>query len=238
MVYNQGMTIAKNILADCPLLSGFPPEALDELAAIGRIRAFNANEQIYEQGAMNTTLCVIAEGVVRISSINAEGREATLIMFSAGAWFGDAVFSPGVPRVYGATAHEPVKLVELPGEEFRALMGRYPQSYPVALDMVSRRLWAAMSIIEDDALRNIPTRIGRRLLFLAQIQGTGEAGKDPVTLWITREHMANMMGMTRQGVHKWIKAFEAEGLVELGYGRMTLTNPAALQAFLGRADLG
>lgn len=237
MVYTWSMTTIKSILAGCSLLSGFPPEAMNEFATAGRIRSFAAGEQIYEQGGMNTTLCVIAEGVVRISSINTGGREATLIMFSAGAWFGDAVFSPGMPRVYGATAHEAVRLIELPGDEFRALMNRYPQCYPVVLDMVSRRLWAAMSIIEDDALRNIPTRIGRRLLFLAQIQGNGEAGTRPVTIWITREHIANMMGMTRQGVHKWIKAFEQEGLVELAYGRITLINPAALKAYLSRVDL-
>jgi CRP-like cAMP-binding protein len=236
LVYTCSMTTTKTILAGCHLLSGFPPEAMDELADIGRVRTFSAGEEIYCQGAKNTTLCVIAEGVVRISSINTAGREATLIMFSAGAWFGDAVFSPGMSRVYGAAAHEPVKLVELPGEGFRALMARYPQCYPVVLDMVSRRLWAAMSIIEDDALRNIPTRIGRRLLFLAQIQGDGEARTEPVTIWITREHMANMMGMTRQGVHKWIKEFEQEGLIELAYGRITLINPAALQAYLSRID--
>jgi CRP-like cAMP-binding protein len=93
-----------------------------------------------------------------------------------------------------------------------------------------------MSIIEDDALRNIPTRIGRRLLFLAQIQGTGEARTRPVTIRITREHMANMMGMTRQGVHRWVKEFEREGLVSLEYGKITLVNPAALQAYLSRVD--
>jgi CRP/FNR family transcriptional regulator, cyclic AMP receptor protein len=228
----------KSVLSDCPILTGFPPEAMDELAEIGRVRTFSGGEQIYEQGATSTTLCVIAKGVVRISSINAAGREATLIMFSAGAWFGDAVFSPGMPRVYGATAHEPVTLVELPGDGFRALMKRYPQCYPVVLDMVSRRLWAAMSIIEDDALRNIPTRIGRRLLFLAQIQGDGEESTRPVTIRITREHMANMMGMTRQGVHNWIKEFEREGLISLAYGSITLTNPAALKAYLGRVDTG
>lgn len=230
------MTRIKTVLADCPILTGFPSEAMEELAAIGRLRTFSGGEQIYEQGAQNTTLCVIAEGVVRISSINAAGREATLIMFSAGAWFGDAVFSPGMPRVYGATAHEPVTVVELPGEGFRSLMGRYPQCYPVVLDMVSRRLWAAMSIIEDDALRNIQTRIGRRLLFLGQVQGDGEVGSEPVTIRITREHIANMMGMTRQGVHKWIKEFEGQGLLSLAYGSITLTNPAALKAYLSRVD--
>lgn len=222
------MNKTTTILTECPLLQGFPANALEDLAAIGRLKTFCAGQQIYEQGAKNTSLCIIAEGVVRISAINLAGRESTLIMLNAGAWFGDSVFSPGNPRVYGATAHENVALMELPGDAFRALMGRYPESYPVALDMVSRRLYAAMSIIEDDSLRDLPTRIGRRLLFLAQMQGNGEAGEAPVTVSITREQIANMMGMTRQGVHKWIKAFEREGYIRLAYGSITINNPSKL----------
>lgn len=223
------MTDIHTVLAHCPLFAGFPEAALDDLAAIARIRRFEAHELIYSKGSATSTLNVIASGVVRINSVNPAGREATLIMFSAGTWFGDSVFSPGMRRVYGATAHEAATLIEMPGEAFRQLMATYPQCYPVILDMVSRRLWAAMSIIEDDALRGIAARIGRRLLFLAEIQGNGEAGADPVTIWITREHMANMMGMSRQGVHKWIKDFERRGLLRLGYGRITLTDLAALQ---------
>ncbi|MBO6849590.1 MAG: Crp/Fnr family transcriptional regulator [Marinobacter sp.] len=230
------MTDIHTVLANCPLFSGFPQPALDELAAIARIRRFEADELIYSKGSATSTLNVIASGVVRISSVNPAGREATLIMFSAGTWFGDSVFSPGMRRVYGATAHEAATLIEMPGDAFRQLMARHPQCYPVILDMVSRRLWAAMSIIEDDALRGIAARIGRRLLFLAEIQGNGEAGSEPVTIWITREHIANMMGMTRQGVHKWIKDFERRGLLQLGYGRIMLTDPAALQRHMETID--
>lgn len=199
------------------------------MASIARVRRFEADELIYSKGSAISTLNIIAAGVVRISSVNPAGREATLIMFSAGTWFGDSVFSPGMRRVYGATAHEAATLIEIPGDLFRGLMKTYPECYPVILDMVSRRLWAAMSIIEDDALRGIAARIGRRLLFLAEIQGNGDAGTDPVTIWITREHIANMMGMTRQGVHKWIKDFERRGLLSLAYGRIVLPDPAALQ---------
>lgn len=230
------MTDIKSVLAQCPLFSGFPRAAIEELADSARIRRFDADELIYSKGSTTSTLAVIASGVVRISSVNPAGREATLIMFSAGTWFGDSVFSPGMRRVYGATAHEPATLIEVAGETFRQIMANYPECYPVVLDMVSRRLWAAMSIIEDDALRGIAARIGRRLLFLAEIQGNDKAGTAPVTIWITREHIANMMGMTRQGVHKWIKAFEQLGLVKLGYGQIVLTDPAALQRHLKAID--
>lgn len=230
------MPDAAAVLRRCPLMRGFPESALEEAAATSRVRWFSAGEPIYDRGSLQSTLCVIASGTVRITSVNPAGREATLIIFNAGAWFGDTVFSPGMPRVFGATAHEDAAIIELPGEAFRQLMVRYPESYPVALDLVSRRLWSAMSIIQDDALRGVTARIGRRLLFLAEIQGVGLARSEPVTLRLTREQLANMMGMTRQGVHGRIKRLEKEGLIQLTYGHLTINDPAALQAYIQGLD--
>ncbi|WP_322001159.1 Crp/Fnr family transcriptional regulator [Marinobacter alexandrii] len=226
------MSDLKSVLQVCPLLGGLPAAGFKEAEAMARWRQFRAGESIYDKGSMQSSLCVIAEGTVRISSVNSEGREATLIIFGPSAWFGDTVFSPDTPRVYGATAHEDARVVELPGEGFRQLLARYPEAYPRALDLVSRRLWSAMSIIADDALRGIDARVGRRLLFLTQIQGHGDRYTQPVTFRLTREHIGNMMGMTRQGVHRVIKRFEGEGLLKLEYGRITITNPSALQAYL------
>ena len=115
---------------------------------------------------------------------------------------------------------------------YRALLARYPEAYPRTLDMLSRRLWSAISIIEDNALRDMPGRVGRRLLFLAQMHEPGETGEGPVTFKLTREHIANMMGMTRQGVHRVLKALEREGLIAFSYGRVTVPDREALRRYL------
>ncbi|MCM0612891.1 Crp/Fnr family transcriptional regulator [Marinobacter sediminum] len=226
------MSDLKTVLRACPLFAGLPGAGIAEAEALARWRYFQSGEPIYDKGSMQSSLCVIANGTVRISSVNSEGREATLIIFGAAAWFGDTVFSPGTPRVYGATAHDATTIVEVPGEGFRQLLARYPEAYPVALDLVSRRLWSAMSIIADDALRGIDARVGRRLLFLTQIQGYDEFDSRPMTFRLTREHIANMMGMTRQGIHRVIQRFERAGLLKLEYGRVTVNDPRALQAYL------
>ncbi|EKF75035.1 transcriptional regulator Anr [Alcanivorax hongdengensis A-11-3] len=220
------------VLKDCPLFAGFPAAALREAGQHARVRRFARGEVIYEDGAMQSSLCVIAEGTVRISSVNAEGREATLILFDQGTWFGDAVFSPNTPRVYGATAHTAAVLVELEGEAFRQLMARYPQSYPVILDLLSQRLWSAISLLEEDALRGLASRVGRRLLFLAQMQRSRSGGEQPVRVLLTREHLANMMGVTRQGIHKVLKNYQEAGLISLGYGEIVIPHPQALEAHL------
>ena len=62
-------------------------------------------------------------------------------------------------------------------------------------------------------------------------RGGAEPG-GPVTVRLTREHIANMMGMTRQGVHRTLKQFQREGLVELGYGQVTICSEDALRRYL------
>src|SRR5699024_10802393 len=133
-------------------------------ASLARRLPFRANQVIYARGEVQSTLSVIASGSVRISSTSSTGREIILTVFEAGAWFGDTVFSPGMPRVFGATAHTEGELVEIPGQEYRHLLVRYPEAYPQTLDMLSRLLWSAISIIEYNALRDVPGRVGRRLL--------------------------------------------------------------------------
>ncbi len=196
--------------AALPLTGGFPDVALHEAARHARVRSFQANQPIYEKGEPQSNLCVIAEGLVRISSVNAQGQEAVLIIFDRGTWFGDAVFSRGWAGLWGHGAGGR-GVGGSAGPFFRDLLQRYPQSYPVVLDLISQRLWSAISMIEEDALRGTQARIGQRLLFLSQMQRGGKPESGPVTVRLTREHIANMMGMTRQGVHRTLKTFEAQG---------------------------
>ncbi len=230
------MVDIRAVLAACPILAGVPDAGLDELVGLAKVETYAAGTTIYNKGASLSELSVIASGTVRLSSVSASGRESTLMLLDRGIWFGDNVFSPGVARVYGAVAHAATTLVVVPGEGFRGVLANHPQSYAHILDLVSRRLWAAMSVIEDDALRSVEARFARRLMFLVQFRGISMDSKLPVTFHLTREHIANMLGLTRQTVHKVIKQFESAGLVRLEYGTVTVICPRDLDAYLKTLD--
>ena len=230
------MTELLPILDTCPLLAGLPDQAKRDLARQARIRHYSAGEVIYMAGSMQSQLSIVADGRVRICSSNPQGREAILAILDTGAWIGDTVFSPGMPRVFGATSHDDCQVVDIPGDALRKLMAEHPESYPVALDLVSRRLWAAMSIIQDDVLRGTEARLARRLLFLAQMHNPPEDSGNAASFRLTKELLANMMGMTRQGVHRVLKHIEAQGLIEFAYGRVTIPDTGRLQAYVEKLD--
>ncbi|WP_428774259.1 Crp/Fnr family transcriptional regulator [Vibrio sp.] len=230
------MKDVKGLLQKCPVLAGLLPEGIDEAMQITRTRHFDEKALICSKGDQHCALMVIGQGSVRINSVSSTGKEVTLMIFEAGSWFGDNVFSPGMPRVFGATAHSDVTLLELPGDKFRQLLAKYPQSYPVVLDLLSRRLWTAISVIEDDAIRGIEERIGRRLLLLAEYQHNQPVSAGPYVVRVTREHIANMMGLTRQSVHKILKKFESLGLIGLKYGYITILKPQQMEEYLKQLE--
>ncbi|EGR1342053.1 Crp/Fnr family transcriptional regulator [Vibrio parahaemolyticus] len=226
----------KSLLLQCPVLAGLPVEGINEAVQIVRARDFDEKALICSKGAQHSSLMVIAKGSVRVNSISSKGKEVTLMIFEAGGWFGDNVFSPGMPRIFGATAHTDVTLLELPGDKFRQLLAKYPQSYPVILDLLSRRLWSAISVIEDDAIRGIEERIGRRLLLLAEYQHNRPISAQSCVVKVTREHIANMMGLTRQSVHKVLKKLENSNVLRLQYGSITILNPLKMEAYLKQLE--
>ena len=223
-------------LATCSLLKGLPGEGLAELAQVARPRNLAADEFLYRRGDVQPILGVIVSGSIRISSLNEEGREAVLVILDAGSWFGDSVFCPGQPRVYDALAHEQSLVLDIPGDVFHQVLARHPEAYPRMLRLLSQRLLAVMAIVEEDSLRDTLTRVGRRLLFLARMHSDDrshlEGNGRSVSLRLTRDQFASMMGMTRQGVHGVLKKLAAEGLISVGYGRLDIPDVDRLQAYL------
>lgn len=89
-------------------------------------------------------------------------------------------------------------------------MKQHPEAYPIALEQISRRLWTVMSIIQDDVLRGTEARIARRLFFMAQMHNGGHESSHS-SFRLTKELLANTMGMTRQGVHRVLKILNLRG---------------------------
>ncbi|MDX1755217.1 MAG: Crp/Fnr family transcriptional regulator [Marinobacter sp.] len=223
-------------LSRCALFGGFSQAGLGEAARICKRKSFGEGEALYLKGASGKALTVVVSGSVRVTSILPSGRESILTIIGAGNWLGDAVFCSMPARVYGATAHQPVDVLEFSEAQVARLLAAHPEGYPVIVDQLARRMCAAMMIIEDDTARSIPARVGRRLLFLQMFQGDGRTSGQPVQLRVTREQLGNMVGLTRQAAQKAIQVFEQAGLLSLDYGTITLKNPAQLEAFLNDMD--
>ncbi len=219
------------VLDDCPLLRGFSDEERNTMFNQARIRTFNAGQYIYRDQDPQTHLTLIGAGTVVFSSLGFAGKEVVMAIQEAGSWFGEALCDPPPPRIMHISARTPVSLVEIPSLLFRDLLRQNGDAALIVLDNLGRRFWAMKTLFQDDVVHPTMIRLLRRLLVMREFK-TGERGRDAITFHLTQGDLAQMLGMTRQGLRPVVRQLEATGLVEFGYGTAHLPSIGRIRDYL------
>jgi len=169
----------------------------------------------------------LAAGMIKISTLRQDGREAILAVLEPGNWFGEISLIDGSPRTHDATALSALDLLVLPAEAFAQQMQGAAFARAVAA-LLAARVRGLYGLMEDATLRGLRARVARRLLTLSH----GDVTQSPVaraSIRLPQEALAMMLGVTRQTLSKELNALADEGLIGLGYGQIELLAPEALR---------
>ena len=149
----------------------------------------------------------------------------TLGVAREGEVLGDVSLLCGTPYSFGAIARTTGSALRLCGEDLIPLLKHHPafalrwlMSTVQRVDRTTQRL---VEMTGQD-LR------GRIVAFLAdELQARGHTAGESV-LPISQETLASMVGASRQSVNRLLGTLREEGLVEAGYGRITVRDPDRL----------
>ena len=216
------------------LFRGLPDAELAGLA--GRVvrKRYERDAVIFWQGERGHGLYIVARGHVGISRRGPQGEELLLTLAGAGDYFGDLALFDGAPRSAGATALDDCRLLFLPRDAFRAFLEAHPAALWTCLEVIVGQLRRLTAVADDIALLDLRGRLARCLLRLADqgaIAGAGPMGQER---WegarITQQHLANMLGATRERVNKQLQALAGEEAIALDRGQVRILHRAALEA--------
>lgn len=216
------------------LFHELPETDLQVLARQVVRRRVARDEEVFAQGDAGEGLYVVTAGLVGIVRQSLEGDELLLTLYEAGESFGELALIDGAPRSATAVALDAGTLLFLPRSAFRATLDAHPTMLWRCLEAVMRQLRHTTNIADDIALVDVRQRLAHTLLRLAdrgvvEVSGQSvERGRRPVR--ITQQHLANMIGATRESVNKQLQAFAAEGLIALEQGRVRVMDRAGLEA--------
>jgi CRP-like cAMP-binding protein len=101
------------------------------------------------------------------------------------------------------------------------------------LEALSRMVRHVTQLVHDTAFLDVRARLARVLVELAENQG--QKGPDGVSLTsrLTQGELANLVGVTRESVNKWLRFYEKQGLLRNDKGRLILTDPERLREDAG-----
>jgi CRP/FNR family cyclic AMP-dependent transcriptional regulator len=213
-----------DFLASIPLFSGLQREELQRFADLTRERSYPKGSVILFQDDPGDSLFVLRAGRVKVVLIGEDGREVILGVLEPGAHFGELALIDDQPRSAHVIAMEDAQLLILRREDFRRRVEANPSVAWALLTELSRRLRRADVKIGGLVLLDVPGRIARLLLDLAD-----EAGSAMIEKPLTHQTIAQMIGASRETVSRAMKEFQDAGLITVERRKIAVGDREALE---------
>src|SRR6476469_2225345 len=213
-----------DFLATVPLFSGLQRDEIQKFAELMRERSYPKGSVILFQDDPGDSLFVLRSGRVKVVLIGEDGRAVILGVLEPGAHFGELALIDDQPRSAHVIAMEDANLLILRREDFRRRVEANPSVAWALLTELSRRLRRADVKIGGLVLLDVPGRIARLLLDLAD-----EAGSNAIDKPLTHQTIAQMIGASRETVSRAMKEFQDAGLITVERRRSAVGDRDALE---------
>ena len=203
------------ILARAGIFQGVEPSAVSALTKQLQPVDFPRGHTVFAEGEPGDRLFIIISGKVKIGRRSPDGRENLLTIMGPSDMFGElSIFDPG-PRTSSATTITEVRAVSMDRDALRAWIADRPEIAEQLLRVLARRLRRTNNNLADLIFTDVPGRVAKQLLQLAQRFGTQEGGALRVTHDLTQEEIAQLVGASRETVNKALADFAHRGWIRL-----------------------
>ncbi len=204
-----------DVLRQSPLFSALDDEAATALRASMSETRLRRGEVLFREGDEGDKLYIVTEGKVKLGRTSADGRENLLAIQGPGQMFGElSLFDPG-PRSATVTAVTDAVFSSLSHEDLLRWLDGRPGVARGLLAQLAGRLRRANDVVADLVFSDVPGRVAKALLDLADRFGRTADDGVHVHHDLTQEELAQLVGASRETVNKALADFAARGWVRL-----------------------
>ena len=192
-----------DLLARSALFDALTSAQRHALAQEMRDVALDPGEMLFARGDPGNEIYLVVEGRIRISVLSSDGRELSFAHAVPGDVFGEIAALDGSPRSADATAITSVRLKTLSRSALQRLLSTSTTAALAIIKLLCGRLRDVSEHFEAIALHPIEVRLARLLLdTLEEKQTAGAAKVTSLTLGISQNELALLMGSTRQRANR------------------------------------
>jgi CRP/FNR family transcriptional regulator, cyclic AMP receptor protein len=220
---------ADDVLRRAPLFDALDDDSAAALQTGVTIVNLARAERLFDEGASGNQLYVILDGKIKLTRAAADGRENLLSVLGPGEMFGElSLFDPR-PRTASATAVTDSRLAALAHDDLRSWLTGRPDVALHLLQALAQRLRRANDVMADLVFTDVPGRVAKALLDLAERFGTAQEDGLQVNHDLTQEELAQLVGASRETVNKALADFAARGWLQLSAKSVLLIEPERLR---------
>jgi len=212
---------------------GLAAEDLDRLAELGRLRTLGDGELVLPASAAQSSLWVVLEGSLRLSTVTRGGKEFIYAVIGPGNHFGLGSLLRGKTPPTDVHASGRTTLAVLDGPSLLALFDERPRLWRHVANLIYMRLTLAMVVLRDMNVAPLSQRIVRRLLGHAISNGHDVGTNSSIELHLTQGELGRMLATSRSRVNGALKTMEKSGLLKVGYRTITLADVPRMRELAG-----
>lgn len=214
-IHNCEGCTGKYCATKVPIFSILENEQLaDVMGSIIR-RKYKKGQIVFFEGDVSDKFYIINSGKIKIFKYTKEGKEQILYILSEGDFIGYLSLLKKGKFDFNAEALEDVHVCMLTKDDFDKLVKKTPEISLKILENLHDRLVSLENLVQTLSTKDIEARIAGILINFAKEFGREESEGIIIEMPLSREEMANYIGVTRETMSRKLSSMEDDGVIEL-----------------------
>lgn len=220
------------VLKSIPLFNSFTDVELAMIAEIVQDREYKKNRILFMEGEPGEAIFFIYSGKVKISKISEDGREHILDIAAPGDTFAEVVLFTGACYPANAEVLEDARVGLIRNADMEKLVQAHPSLALTIIQILSERLIQSQMQIKDLAFHDVFSRTASILLKFANLQGISTDQGIELSLPISRQELANMVGTTRETATRALMTFKKSNAIDINRQLIRIINIEKLKSWV------
>lgn len=185
---------------------------------------YKKGQIIFFEGDISDKLYVINRGKIKIFKYTREGKEQILYILSEGDFVGDLSLLKKDEFKFNAEALEDANICVLTKDDFDGIVRENPEIALEILQVVYDRIVKLENLIQSLSTKDIEARIASLLLGFVKDFGIPKGDIIELELPLSREDIANYIGVTRETISRKLGSMQDQGVIELMGSKKIIIN--------------
>lgn len=214
-------------LSAIPWVRLLSADELDRAVADLKVAEASPGDMVCRTGRPVTYWFGVIDGLLKMSTDNAQGQTMTYTGVPPGGWFGEGTALKRENYRYNIQALRKSRVAGLHIDTFHWLLDHSIGFNRFVMNQINERLGQFIAAREIDRMNNPDVRVARSLAALFNpvlYPGVGEV------LRITQQELAYLVGLSRQRVNEALTTLAEQGSIRVEYGGLRVLDISALRS--------
>jgi CRP-like cAMP-binding protein len=226
-LYQRRRPLTPMELSAIPWVRLLSADELDRAVADLKVAEASPGDMVCRTGRPVTYWFGVIDGLLKMSTDNAQGQTMTYTGVPPGGWFGEGTALKRENYRYNIQALRKSRVAGLHIDTFHWLLDHSIGFNRFVMNQINERLGQFIAAREIDRMNNPDVRVARSLAALFNpvlYPGVGEV------LRITQQELAYLVGLSRQRVNEALTTLAEQGSIRVEYGGLRVLDISALRS--------